>query len=137
MIITNEEELAPYLHNRKASEVFLEYAEPYLQILLKERDDIPSNKELEKILKLPWCIWNKVVSEEKDPGKVLADLLKYADSVYTYNMPPGAAKLMEDLKQRKKTDFKQYKYFLGNYKVYKKEEIITLNIQHYQQYYQK
>lgn len=137
MIITNEEELAPYLHNRKASEVFLEYAESYLQILLEERDDIPSNKELEKILKLPWCIWNEVVSEEKDPGPVLADLLKYAYSVYTYNMPPGAAKLMEDLKKRKKTDFKQYKYFLGNYKVYKKEEIITLNIQHYQQYYQK
>lgn len=50
MIITNDEELTPYLHNRKASEVFLEYAEPYLQILLEEIDDIPSNKKLEKIL---------------------------------------------------------------------------------------
>ncbi len=134
MIITNEEELAPYLHNRKASEVFLEYAEPYLQILLKERDDIPSNKELEKILKLPWCMWNKVVSEEKESGKVLADLLKYADSVYTYNMPPGAAELMEDLKTRKRIKFNQYKYFLGNYKVYTKNEIVTLNIQHYPNY---
>jgi hypothetical protein len=103
-----------------------------LQILLEGRDDIPSKEELEKFLKLPWYIWNKVVSEEKDPGKVLKDLLKYAHSVYTYNMPPGAAELMKDLKQRKKTDFKQYKYFLGDYKVYKKNDVITISIQHYQ-----
>ena len=109
----NKETFEPYLNNRKSSEVFWEYAEPYLKILFKEKQNLPNSKELEKMLRLPWFIWNKVVSEEKDPGAELTRLLLYGDSIYKYNMPPGAAELIEDLEQRKKTKFNNYKYFLG------------------------
>lgn len=129
-MIKSKETFAPYLNNRKCSEVFWEYAEPYLKILFKETQNMPSSKEIEKMLKLPWFIWNKVVSEEKDPGAELTRLLLYGDGVYKYNMPPGAAELMEYLEQRKKTKFNKYKYFLGDYKVSQKDGFFNIMVQH-------
>lgn len=114
-----EKKLSVFLQKRKASEVFVDYAMPYLNIILNDIEHEPSTTDLENILRLPWCIWNKVVAES-DLKQELSILLEQALRLYYYNIPPGGEQLIEDLKTRKRKKFKQYNYYLGRYQVYSK-----------------
>lgn len=112
----------PFLKKRKASEVFLDYAMPYLNIILNEIEHQPSTMDLENILRLPWCIWNKIVAEVELKQEI-SILLDQALRLYYYNIPPGREQLIEELKARKRRDFKQYNYYLGRYQVYSKTTV--------------
>ena len=59
--------LHPLLKNRKVSEVFMEYVEPFLNALLLDRAqkgiyDAPNIQELENVLRMPWGIWNAIIA---------------------------------------------------------------------------
>lgn len=112
--------LHPLLKNRKVSEVFMEYTEPFLHALLLDRvqkgiDDLPSIQELENVLKMPWCIWNAIVAESVMNNEI--NFLQMID-ILASHMPPSIKGLLEMMKKRKRDDFEQYQYYLGNYQVY-------------------
>lgn len=126
----DEMESPVYLQGRKASEVFLEYAAPVISLILEEMGRPLSIEEYDKLLKLPWYLWNKIISET-DTKDNLVSLLKQMDNIYHNNMPFGAEQLIRFMEERKRTDFKQYKYYLGKYEVYKKSNgEVTIRIQH-------
>jgi len=124
------EKLPTYLHGKKASEVFMEYSSPCVNILAEEMGRAANIIELEKILRLPWYIWNKVIAESDSKDR-LKGLLQQVRNIYRYNMAPGAEQLMQDLEERKRTTFKLYKYYLVEYKVYKKNNgELMVSLQH-------
>lgn len=127
-------ELPTYLHGKKASDVFLEYAEPVISISLADMDREPTIIEVDKILKLPWYIWNKVVDQFSDSKNInIRKLLEQMQKVYNYNMPPGARELMNSMEERKKTEFKQYQYYVAQCEVYKKSNNeISVRLSHIQ-----
>lgn len=127
----NDKELPAYLHGRKASEVFLEYATPMMNIALESIDHKPSIKEIEKILRVPCCIWNMMVAETDPHNSRIKDELQQIDKILHHNIPPTADQLLHFMQQRKKTDFKQYRYYLASCEVYKKSNIeIGVRVQH-------
>lgn len=123
MIIQSKtNELPEYLHGRKASEVFLEYAMPAIDMLLEETGNKPSVKELEKMLVIPSCIWNKVVAEidtNINRDNSVTDLLLQVDQILHHNIPPGGEEWLYFLRQRKVIDFKKYHYYI-KYTVHRK-----------------
>ncbi len=115
-----ENQLPPHLKGRKASEVFMEYVEPFLTKLLSDRVDkgintTPSIEEFEQILRVPWCIWNAIVAETVPNNKI--NFLEWIDSLVSH-MPPSLKELLDFMKKRKRSHFDQYRYFLGIYKFY-------------------
>lgn len=113
-------ELPPQLKGKKASEAFMEYVAPFLETLLLDRvahgiNDIPSPKEFEHILKIPWLIWNAIVAEKDPKNKI--DLLEWFKNL-TCNLPESTKTIHESLIRRKRSDFSQYEYYLGKYEIY-------------------
>ena len=116
-----ENQLPPYLKGRKASEVFMEYVEPFLQTLLLDRTDRglhnkPTLQEFESVLRMPWFIWNAIVSQS-DPGNKI-DLLAQMNSLIPPHIPDSTKRLLDYMKRRKRSHFGQYQYYLGKYKLY-------------------
>lgn len=115
-----ENQLPPQLKGKKVSEAFMEYVEPFLETLLLDRvahgiHDIPSPKEFENVLKIPWLIWNAIVAEKDPKNKI--DNLEWFKSL-TANLPESTKKLYDSLIRRKRSHFGQYEYYLGKYVIY-------------------
>src|SRR6185437_2407988 len=94
--------LPPELKNRKGSEVFMEYVEPFLNALVLDRAqkniyDLPSIQELENILRLPWCIWNAIIAENNLNNEI--NFLQLIDTLAS-NMPPSVKGLLDMMKKR-------------------------------------
>lgn len=100
------------LKGRKASEVFLEYANPYIQMYLKEKGKA-SLDEIEEMLKLPWIVWNAVIMQEKK------DKIDFIASIRLAikNVSVGANALIDSMLERKLKKFAKYHYMLGNFKL--------------------
>jgi hypothetical protein len=116
-----ENQLPPPLKGKKVSEAFMEYVEPYLAALLRDRaeqgiPEIPSLEEIESILKMPWLIWNAIVAETVPSNKI--DFLAWMDELVPKHMPDNVKQLLDSLKTRKRNQFSQYQYYLGDYKLY-------------------
>ncbi|HXH54761.1 MAG TPA: hypothetical protein VNK03_03340 [Gammaproteobacteria bacterium] len=116
-----ENQLPPPLKGKKVSEAFMEYVEPYLAALLRDRaeqgiPEIPSLEEIESILKMPWLIWNALVAETVPSNKI--DFLAWMDELVPKHMPDNVKQLLDSLKTRKRNQFSQYQYYLGEYKLY-------------------
>ena len=115
-------ELPEYLHGRKASEVFLEYAMPAINMLLEGTGNKLNIKELENMLVIPSCIWNKVVAETDTNTNIdnsVTDILLQVDQILRHNIPPGGEEWLHFLRQRKIIDFKKYHYYI-KYTVHRK-----------------
>lgn len=115
-----EIELPPQLKGKKASEAFMEYVQPFLETLLLDRiahgiNEVPSPKEFEHILKIPWLIWNAIVAE-KDPKNKIDNLERFKN--LTAHLPESTKTIYESLIRRKRSDFSQYEYYLGKYEIY-------------------
>lgn len=116
-----ENQLPPPLKGKKVSEAFMEYVEPYLAALLRDRaeqgiPEIPSLEEIESILKMPWLIWNAIVAETVPSNKI--NFLAWMDELVPKHMPDNVKQLLDSLKTRKRNQFSQYQYYLGDYKLY-------------------
>jgi len=115
------QKLPKLLKGKKASEAFMEYVEPFLEALLKDRAEKgvlaqPSLKEIESILRMPWLIWNAIVSETAPGNKI--NFLDWMDKLIPSHIPESTRQLFEQLKIRKRDHFSQYQYYLGEYKLY-------------------
>ncbi len=107
--------MPPELKGRKVSEVFLEYAEPYLQCFIQGNPNQPTLEEIEKVLVTPWCVWNAIVlknfpEHRIDYWSMLVQQLK--------GKANGMIALVESMKERKIKLFHEYEYLLGNFKLY-------------------
>lgn len=100
------------LKGRKASEVFLEYANPYIQMYLKEKGKATLD-EIEEMLKLPWIVWNAVIMQEKKNKIDFMTSIRLAIK----NLSVGANALVESMLERKLKKFSKYCYMLGNFKL--------------------
>lgn len=98
------------LKDRKASEVFLEYANPYLKMYLEERGKATAD-EIKEVLKLPWIVWNAVVMQDKKNKIDFMTSIRLAIK----NLPMGANMLIESMMERKLKEFAKYRYMLGNF----------------------
>ena len=104
-------ELSEILKGKKGSDTFLEYAEPYLlsYMQFKKKANI---EEIEKVLKIPWMIWNASVLSE--------NTVDYMASIrlLSNSFPAEIKAMIEELKIRKETLFSQYNYLFSEYHVY-------------------
>ena len=101
--------LAAHLKGRKASEVFLEYADPCLRIGI-EQIGRATSEQIEQILQIPWMIWNACVIKDDPTQKV-----DFMASIHllSRNHPDEAKAFIKNMEKRKKTLFKKYHYLLG------------------------
>jgi hypothetical protein len=102
------------LKGRKASEVFKEYAEPYLEMCIQGAAMRPSLKEIEVMLKIPWLIWNATVLKNRS-----GQIIDFWASIRLLlkGQPIEIKKIIDLMQERKQTLFKQYDYLLGEYKL--------------------
>jgi hypothetical protein len=101
--------MSEHLQGRKASEVFLEYADPFLRLGLEQLGR-GTLEQIEQILQIPWTIWNACILQNDPNQKV--DFM--ASIRLLLRRQPGEAKLfIEQMKERKKMLFAKYNYLLG------------------------
>jgi len=108
----------PSLHGKKVSEVFLDYVEPILATLKAERPNA-TFEEYDFTLRVPWMAWNAVVLQETQPGTT--DYVKMMDELLV-GQPPLMRGVMDFWIQRKRTLFSKYKYMIGEYRNYKRDD---------------
>jgi hypothetical protein len=99
------------LNGKKVSDIFNEYASPVIELYMNDAgytsvDDV-SIAEMDRILQLPWLIWNAVVSK--------GDTIDYLGSItlLTKNAPAEIKEFIKFLRKRKEIKFKKYNFFLG------------------------
>jgi hypothetical protein len=114
-MLTNEK---PALYGKKVSDVFLDYVEPILISLVAERPNA-TFEEYDFALRVPWMVWNAIVIQETKPGTT--DYVKMMDQLLV-GKPPLMRDLVEFLVHRKRTEFSKYKYMIGEYRHYKRED---------------
>ena len=106
--------LPEILKGQKGSDTFLEYAEPYLMSYIQDtgKTDL---KSIEKILRIPWMVWNATVLGKK-PGNTV----DYMASIRLLinHFPTEIIMMIDGLKTRKETLFDQYDYLFSKYKLY-------------------
>ena len=107
----------PALHGKKISEVFQDYVEPIIESLKTEQPNA-SLEEYDFMLRVPWMAWNAVVLKELEPNKT--DYLNMMDQILIGQSPMVKA-MVEFWVERKRKEFSKYKYLLGEYRSYKKE----------------
>jgi hypothetical protein len=112
---TNEE---PALHGKKVSDVFLEFVDPILKTLLTERPNAKLD-EYDLTLQVPWMAWNAVVMQEAKHGST--DYVEMMEQMLA-GQPPILRGLLEFWIERKRTVFSKYKYMIGEYRTYKRED---------------
>lgn len=98
------------LKGRKASEVFQEYAHPYLQLYVEENPRATA-EELEKCLIAPWTVWNAVVMQEKNSNVDFIAGVRLMMSA----MPAEPQILIESMIERKLKAFAEYRYAIGEF----------------------
>ena len=100
------------LNGKKISDIFNEYASPVIETYMDDAgytslDDI-SIAELDRILQLPWIIWNAVVAKGKDTIDYLSSI-----TLLTNNTPNEIKELIKFMRKRKEIKFRKYDFFLG------------------------
>ncbi len=107
-----EKELPDVLNGRKASEVFLDYTMPIIDSAAGGNSlDLD---ELDHALRVPWMIWNACIYDRaggKKGAGAIAEMKKQM---------PGDRNLRDMFlffEQRKKNDFSQYNYLMGEYEL--------------------
>lgn len=116
--------LPPDLKGKKVSDVFMEYAEPYLEILLSDGVE-RSLKEIENFLRIPWTIWNSIVLDE---GKGKDNFYLKSIDVLIQHFPPQVKNLLGSLKERKVKHFSEYNYMFGEYYLYNDQDTQEVRI---------
>lgn len=113
------------LKGRKVSDIFREYAEPYLVEYLASHGEATLD-ELEFVLKLPWMVWNAMVLKEDPDCK-----LDYWASIQLYirRMPPEVKDLVDGMRERKQTYFGEYKILLGDFKLVQEKSGVKLVVE--------
>lgn len=114
------EVFASCLKGKKVSDVFQDYMEPFLKVLLLDRiehgiHDVPSIEELDKVAIVPWCVWNAVIAESDHNNKI--DYFAMIDSSISH-MPISVKTFLSQLETRKRREFNQYQYYFRAYKFY-------------------
>jgi len=101
----------------KVSTVFLEYVEPFLELVFSEINN-PSLEELNDILRVPWTIWNTFYLQRNgsdiDFDGWMSSLIEDA----TQDMKA----LFESMSTRRKTMFAEYDYMIGEFSFYVHEQ---------------
>jgi len=119
MLLNMNDPLPPMPHGVKVSDVFMEYVEPFLNQLVLDRAQQGvfdfSIKELDTALRVPWCIWNAIIAEGEAGNEI--DFLAWIDTL-TKDIPSSIKNLLDFMKERKREQFSQYKYYFGQYSVY-------------------
>ena len=107
--------LHPELKGKKASDAFMEYVELFLKHIMSDGSicTICTIWQIEIALRIPWCVWNAFVMDNKN-GKKENSFMSQLRS----HLPDDRDKLVEDLIERKKTLFSQYNYLFGEYSLY-------------------
>lgn len=118
--------LSKELKGRKASEVFLEYVNPYIQMYLEEKGKATLD-EIEEMLKLPWIVWNAIIMQDKKSKVDFMTSIRLAIK----NLPAGANMLIESMIDRKLKEFAKYRYMLGdfNLRFNESEQEVILSIE--------
>jgi hypothetical protein len=106
------------LNGKKVSVLFNEYASPVLEFYLEEAGYAGvtemSIEEMNRVLQLPWLIWNAVVAQGSKENKI-----DYLGSItlLTKHTPNEIKELIKYMRDRKETKFKEYDFFLGEFKL--------------------
>jgi hypothetical protein len=104
------------LKGKKASEVFLDYCKPLIDDLV---DGNPEElKILEKSLKVPWIVWNATVLDQKNTSKIA---WVGSAKIQASGVPLGD-RLIEFWKSRKISEFNDYQYLMGEFKIIPKSK---------------
>src|SRR3984885_4313148 len=101
------------LKGKKGSDTFLEYVEPYLVSYIQTKG-INNLEAIEKILRVPWMVWNATVL-----GKTPGNTVDYMANIRLLinHFPPEIRAMIDGLKTRKETLFDQYDYLFSKYKL--------------------
>lgn len=110
MEINKMNTLPKELKGRKASAVFLEYANPYLQVYLEEKRNATLD-EIKEVLKLPWIVWNASIMQNKKNKIDFMVNIRLA----IRNLPMGPNNLIESMMERKLKKYSKYRYMLGDF----------------------
>ena len=101
------------LNGKKVSDIFNEYASPVIEIYMDDagyaRLEDMSVAELDRILQLPWVIWNAVVAKGNDRINYLTSI-----TLLTKHAPKEIKELIKFMRKRKEVEFNQYDFFLGD-----------------------
>lgn len=100
------------LKGRKVSEVFWEYVEPYLKILIESKGTPAPLEEMTGALSIPCCVWNAIVVKNHSKSPHSVDYLAQLDRLIK-DFPEETKNLIDLLKQRKMKLFNQYDYMLS------------------------
>ena len=100
------------LNGKKVSDIFNEYASPVIELYMDDAgynslDDV-SIAEMDRILQLPWLIWNAVVAKGKDTIDYLGSV-----TLLTKQAPTEIKEFIKFMRKRKEIKFKKYNFFLG------------------------
>lgn len=100
------------LNGKKVSDIFNEYASPVIELYMDDAgynslDDV-SIEEMDRILQLPWLIWNAVVAKGKDTIDYLGSV-----TLLTKQAPIEIKEFIKFMRKRKEIKFKKYNFFLG------------------------
>lgn len=100
------------LNGKKVSDIFNEYASPVIEFYMDDvgydsLDDV-SIAEMDRILQLPWLIWNAVVAKGKDTIDYLGSI-----TLLTKHAPTEIKEFIKFMRKRKEIKFKKYNFFLG------------------------
>jgi hypothetical protein len=104
------------LNGKKISDIFNEYASPVIELYMDDAGytsiDEVSIAEIDRILQLPWLIWNAVVAKGKNTIDYLGSI-----TLLTKNTPTKAKEFIKFMRKRKEIKFKKYDFFLGEVKL--------------------
>jgi hypothetical protein len=102
------------LKDKRASQVFLDYVEPYLENYIQNNSKPVSPENIKKLLVISWCVWNAMVLKNFSEAKFdYWELL--LEKVEGY---PKMMDLVESMKERKIHFFHEYQYLLGDFEVF-------------------
>jgi len=107
----------------KVSTVFLEYVEPFLELIFSEINN-PSLEELNDILRVPWTIWNAFYLQRNGSD---IDFDGWMSSLIQ-DVPHDMKALFEFLSTRRKTLFSDYDYMIGEFSFYVHQQTKQLTL---------
>lgn len=97
---------------KKVSDIFKEYVAPLLELYFESTGEFNSD-DLEKILQLPWLIWNSMIVRFDSKNKI-----DYYTSInLLLKDRPDVRMVVDAMRRRKKEMFDQYDFLFGNYKI--------------------
>jgi hypothetical protein len=109
------------LNGKKVSDIFNEYASPVIEIYMDDAGyasvEGVSVAELDQLLRLPWIIWNAVVSQGKNTIDYLGSI-----KLLTRNTPTEMKELIKFMRKRKETKFKRYDFMLGDVRLKRNDD---------------